>query len=66
MRIGDSLRYQRIAADFTQSDFADIVGISRAVYNRIEMNRYFPSWETLVRIAKVLGITVSELVKDVG
>ncbi len=46
---------------FTQEDLAEKVGVSRVYIGYVEQGRNTPSLEILEKIAKSLGITMSEL-----
>lgn len=45
----------------TQQAIAVKSGMALAGYSRIELGQTNPSWTTVVRLAKALGLTVAEL-----
>lgn len=60
-----NLKSARESLDKTQSEVADVVGISREMYNRIECGRVDPNIYTLLAIANVLNCnSLDELLKD--
>lgn len=62
---GNKIRRLREENGYTQYDFAFECGISEAYYGRIERGEYSPSLKTIFKIARTLGISISDLVKDV-
>lgn len=55
------LKAARAAADLTQQQLADIVGVSRQTINAIEKGEYNPTIRLCVAICKALGRTLDEL-----
>jgi putative transcriptional regulator len=47
--------------DLTQTEMANILDVSVAIYNRWEKQHVQPSLETAYRIAKKLGIIMEEI-----
>lgn len=69
MRIGGALRRHRTHSGLTLAELAVGAGISPAMLSRIETGAAAATLETLMRLAKTLGITVSSLfreIEDVG
>lgn len=62
---GNRLRKLREDNGYKQYDFAFECNISEAYYGRIERGEFSPSLKILSKIAKTLGITISELLKDI-
>jgi len=60
--LADNVRTARHAAGLTQTQLAEYAGLERKSINRIENNRLSPTIDTLVRIAMVLKIPVSDLI----
>jgi transcriptional regulator with XRE-family HTH domain len=60
--LADNVRTARHDAGLTQDQLAEYAGLERKSINRIENNRLSPTIDTLVRIAMVLKIPVSELI----
>ena len=55
----------REAADMTQDEAADAAGMQAAVYSRIERGEVDPRLSSVLRIARGLGVTASDLLRDV-
>lgn len=60
--LADNVRVARNAAGLTQDQLAAFAGLERKSINRIENNRLSPTIDTLVRIAMVLKVPVSDLI----
>lgn len=58
---GDNLRARRLALGMTQTELARRAGIGRTNIPRIEAGKYEPQVSDAGRLAKVLGVTVDEL-----
>lgn len=63
--VGVRVRLLRKAKGFSQEGFADHCGVHRTFMGSLERGEKNVSLETLGKIAKGLGITLSELLKDV-
>jgi putative transcriptional regulator len=60
-RITNRLRELRFhAAEMTQADLADKVGVTRQTIIAIEQGRYSPSLEVAFKIARVFGVPLEE------
>lgn len=55
------LRELRAAREWSQSDLADKLGVSRQTVNAIETEKYDPSLPLAFRVAKLLKMTVEEI-----
>lgn len=51
----EKLKGYRMAKGYSQTELAELIGISRNYYNQIENGNYTPSVKTAKRIADVLG-----------
>lgn len=60
----DKLKARRIRARLTQPGLAEAAGLHPSYITKIEQGRRGGSPETLGRIADVLGIDISELMRD--
>jgi len=58
---GNNLRKFREAHDYSQESFAEICGISRAYYGRIERGEHSATLDKCQKIATALGVHISEL-----
>ena len=64
MRIGRSVKQQRVRAFMTQEQLAKAAGISPRQLVRIERNEVEPRFSTILKLGKALGIDPSELVDE--
>ncbi|MFI5992546.1 helix-turn-helix domain-containing protein [Streptomyces sp. NPDC051362] len=63
-RIGRSIRNSRMDADLTQEQVFLAVPLNRAYYQQIEAGIANPSLNTLLRIARVVGVSITDLLLD--
>lgn len=61
MQIGKNIRKIREAKELSQKEVSISVGMDQAQYSRIENGKTDPSFSTIEKIAKALGVTLSEL-----
>ena len=59
--VQNQLRARRMAADLTQQELADRVGVTRQTILSIEKGRYSPTIGLALRLAHTLGVAVEEL-----
>ena len=57
----NSLRVERAIKNITQSELADLIGVSRQTINTIESNKYVPSTVLALKIARVFEKKVEEI-----
>jgi len=62
MTTGEAIKSKRIERDLLQSEFAQMVGVSKTHIYCIEKGRRKASFETMVKIAHVLRCPVDELI----
>lgn len=62
--VGASLKRRRQAQRLTIQDVAELAAISRGMLSRIENGQATPSLETLARVCKAIGLSLSALFKD--
>ncbi len=62
-RLGRVIRQLREAAGYSQEGFADEVGVHRTYMGAVERGEVNISLRNIVRIAKALGLRVSELIR---
>jgi putative transcriptional regulator len=55
------LRRHRLAADLTQQELADRVGVTRQTVLSIEKGKYRPTVELALRLARALDVEVEAL-----
>ena len=63
--LGKAIRAKRIKAGLTQEKLAERADLARNYIGNIERAEYKVTVETLVRIAKALGVRVRDLVADI-
>ena len=55
------LRELRAGKEWTQSDLADKVGVSRQTINAIETEKYDPSLPLAFKVAKLFKLSIEEI-----
>jgi transcriptional regulator with XRE-family HTH domain len=63
-RLGKQLQRLRTRRGLTQEQLAVNVGLSRTFVMRLELGQYDPTLSTLVRLAKVLRVSVTDLLGE--
>ena len=66
MPLGDVLKAHRTRCNMTQEFVAEKVGVSRQAVSKWEKGLSEPSTSNLLALAKVFGVSVEELLKNVG
>lgn len=61
IRIGNKLKLARVAADLTQEQLANKVGVTRQTIGLIEAGRYNPSLKLCLLLAKETDTTLNDL-----
>jgi DNA-binding XRE family transcriptional regulator len=64
MKIGRSVKQQRVKAFTTQEQLAKVAGISLRQLVRIERNEVEPRFSTILKLGKALSVDPSELVDE--
>jgi transcriptional regulator with XRE-family HTH domain len=64
LRLGSKLRHARLVHGMRLSDVAEKSGCSDSLISKIENNKAMPSLNTLHRLAKALGTTISDLFRE--
>lgn len=62
-RIGRCIRDARIDRNLTQEAVFLTVPLNRSFYQEIEAGQANPSLDTLLRIARTIGVTISDLLQ---
>jgi len=57
----NTIKIQRVTHGMTQEDVAQRLGVSRQTINAIENNKYFPSLELGLKLARIFNCSVEEL-----
>jgi transcriptional regulator with XRE-family HTH domain len=63
--IGSEIRKARLAAKLSQELVARKAGIDRPHLSELEHDKMSPSFDTLLRICKAIGVSAAELVARV-
>ena len=66
IEFGRRLQHYRRNCEFTQKNIADALNIDRSTYAYYERGTTEPDLRTLVKIAKILGVTTSHLIPHDG
>ncbi len=61
MGLKNRIKVYRAMNDMTQATLAEAIGVSRQTINAMEKNKYVPSTELALKIAKLFKVTVEEL-----
>ncbi len=64
VKIGQSVRAERVKRFWTQERLAKESGISQKALSKIETNEVEPRFSTILRIAEALGVDANELVNQ--
>lgn len=59
----ERLKEARIRAGYTQQQVADVLKISRPIYNQIEVGKILPNPDDVTKIEKFLNLSMGELSK---
>lgn len=65
IQFGNILRKVREGRQMTQEEFAELCGISRAYYGRIERGEHSVTLELCQKVSDATGLSFSELFKDI-
>ena len=61
--LGKEIRAQRIKSKFSQEKLAEKADLSTVFISRVERGKESPTVDSLVKIAKALGVRVRDLVR---
>ena len=64
LRFREKLRELRVKSGYTQQQIADILNCSRSTYTYYETGKSSPDLPTLVKLAKILNVSVSDLLEE--
>ena len=64
MSVGTKIHVARKAADLTQAELAEKVGVSFQAISSWEREEYLPDTENVLKVAKVLGVSASSLLEE--
>ncbi len=59
--MNNKLKIYRVRFNYTQDDLSKILKVSRQTINAIENNKYFPSLELGLQLAKIFNCKVDDL-----
>ncbi len=57
----NKVKFHRVMIDKTQEDVANAIGVSRQTIHAIEKNKFVPSVQTAMLLAKYFKLSVEEL-----
>jgi y4mF family transcriptional regulator len=60
--LGEAIRAQRKKAELTQEKLAEKADLSTVFISRVERGKESPTMDSLVKIARALGVSVRDLV----
>lgn len=61
MKTGEKIKQLRKEKDWSQKDLAKATGLNWTIINRYENDKAFPNSESLIKLAKALGVTTDFL-----
>lgn len=61
MGLKNKIKIHRAIHDMTQADLANAIGVSRQTINAMEKNKYVPSTELALKLARLFKVSVEEL-----
>ena len=64
--LAEALKAQRTAHSMTQEQVAEAVGVSRQAVSKWENGTAEPSTSNLLALAKLYGVDLNELLRDIG
>lgn len=59
--LGKNLKFLREKRGYTQTKLADKAGIAQSIISDIESGNRNPRTDTIIKLSKALGVTLSEL-----
>jgi putative transcriptional regulator len=59
--MNNKVKFHRLMLDKTQEDIANVIGVSRQTIHAIEKNKFVPSVQTAIKLAKYFGLSVEDL-----
>lgn len=64
MEIGTKLKNARIAAEFTQEQVADVLGVSRQTISNWENNKTYPDIINVIKLSDLYAVSLDHLLKE--
>lgn len=64
--LGETIKAHRVRCKMTQEFVAESIGVSRQAVSKWELGASDPSTSNLFALAKLFGVPVEELLKDIG
>ena len=62
--LGEAIRTRRKEAEFSQEKLAERADLSTVFISRIERGKESPSLDSLVKVARALGVRVHDLTRE--
>ena len=63
IKLGENMKRIRTAKQMSQGDICRKLGVDRSYISNVESGNKNPTLSTITKLAKVLGVSVSELLK---
>lgn len=63
-KFGTIIKRQRQINEMTQQEIADRLGVDRTTYAKYESGKANPNFNTVIKLANIFGVNVSELSVD--
>ncbi|MGN0556414.1 MAG: helix-turn-helix domain-containing protein [Acutalibacteraceae bacterium] len=63
MRFGERLKELRMSQHMTQQELANRLGVAKSIVSYYESGERFPSYDILVRIARIFRVTTDYLLE---
>lgn len=63
-QVSKNIRYLRRLHDYTQEEFAEILGIKRSSLGAYEEGRAVPNFNTLMQLGKLFSLTIEQIVSS--
>lgn len=61
---GSAVRAARVSAGIAQEELAHVAGVERSHLGKVERGEHMPTLGIVLKIAKALGVSASDLVHD--
>ena len=63
IELGDRIRKVRLLKGLQQQEFAEIIGVARAIVSRWEKNETIPKVPNVIKISETFGVDIQWLLK---
>lgn len=66
LELGSIIQIRRIERGFSRTEFAQQCNLSRSTIFKIEKGQRYPTANTIINMAEVLGVTVKSLIAPIA